>query len=182
MEVREKYIARLMSEPWQQNFTAIKFVHMPQIVVNPWVRQRCQYLCNHTRQSDLCPPFSASAEDTLNVLGDYKFGLMIRREEPFPFTRQTSEVWGDFQNALVEVENESFIRGYGKAFALATGNCVFCHHDDAIRPCEFNGKRRPTLEAIGINLYDTLDMIGWRELLFREPEDPFNLFGLLLLE
>ncbi|MCC6546974.1 DUF2284 domain-containing protein [Candidatus Sumerlaeota bacterium] len=180
--MRERYIARLMSEPWQQNFTAIKFVHMPQIVVNPWVRQRCQFLCTQSRQSDLCPPFSPNAAETAKVLEDYKFGLMIRREETVPFTREVREVWREFQDALVEVENESFVRGYGKAFAMATGNCVFCHHDDSLRPCEFIGKRRPTMEAIGINLYDTLDMIGWRDMLFREVEEPLNLFGLLLLE
>ena len=182
MEVREKYIARLLNEPTQLGFTAIKFIHMPQIVTSRWVRQRCQYTCRYTRQSDLCPPFSPSTEETSRLIEEYKFGLIVRRDEPFPFRKDYHEVWNEFQNALVEAENEAFIRGYGKAFAVAAGNCIFCHHDDSIRPCEYPGKSRPTLEAIGVNLYDTLDMIGWEELLLRDPDSPFSLFGLLLLE
>lgn len=182
MEVREKYVARLINDPEHHGFSAIKFIHMPQIVTARWVRLRCQYLCRYTRQSDLCPPFSPSSEDTAHLIEDYKFGLFMHRVEAYPLRKEYQQVWLEFQEAMVEAENEAFVRGYGKAFAVAAGNCVFCHHDDSIRPCDYPGKSRPTLEAIGVNLYDTLDMIGWEKYLVREPDGPFHLFGLMLLE
>ncbi|MBI1292041.1 hypothetical protein GC173_12485, partial [bacterium] len=68
MEVREKYIARLLNDPASHGYSEIKFIHTPQVVVSRWVRQRCQYLCRSSRQSDLCPPFSPTADDTLKML------------------------------------------------------------------------------------------------------------------
>lgn len=182
MEIREKYVARLINDPFTHGFTEIKFIHMPQIVTARWVRQRCQYMCLAARQSDLCPPFSPSAEDTAKMIDEFKFGLFVRREIPLPFEKDHRELWADFADAMTAAENESFVRGYGKAFALAAGNCIYCHHDDSIRPCDYPGKKRPTLEAVGVNLHDTLDMIGWEHYLIRDAEDPFQFFGLLLLE
>lgn len=182
MEVREKYIARLLNEPEASGFTEIKFIHSPQIVTSRWVRLRCQYLCNHKRQSDTVPPFSPSTEEISDILEEYKFGLMFRRQVPIPLQRDHQTLWGEFEQAMVEAENEAFIRGYNKAFATGVGNCLFCHHDDSMRPCDFAGKRRPTLEAVGINLSDTLEMIGWEQHLIRDPEEDFQFFGLLLLE
>jgi len=182
MEVREKYIARLLNDPAAHGYSEIKFVHTPQIVVSRWVRQRCQYLCRATRQSDLCPPFSPTADDTLKMLDEYKFGLLLRQEVPLAAMADHGEAWRTFEQALVESENEAFIRGYGKAFSIGAGNCLFGHHDDRARPCDFTGKTRPTLESIGVNLHDTLDMVGWEHHLVRDPDDPFQFFGLLLLE
>lgn len=182
MELREKFVARLLNDPVTYGFTEMKFVHMPQIVVARWIRQRCLYVCQARRQSDFCPPFSPAAEDTARTLEDYKFGLMVRREQPLPFPDGSPSEWRAFEQAMADAENECFVRGYGKAFAIAAGNCLFCHHDDQHRPCDYPGKSRPTLEAIGVNLHDTLDMIGWDQYLVRDPHDPFQFFGLLLLE
>jgi len=182
MELREKFVGRLLQSPGRLGFTEIRFIHVPQVQVSSWVRLRCQYHCHQARQSDLSPPFSPTAADTREILDDYKYGLMVRREEEIPFSRDYQEVWRDFEKALLEAEHECFVRGYGKAFAVASGNCMFCHHDDSIRPCTYPEKSRPTLEAIGVNLHETLDMIAWEGYLVRDSGDPFSLFGLLLLE
>lgn len=182
MEVREKYIARIMTEPAAHGFTEIKFVHTPQICIGKWVRLRCQYVCRQRRQSDLCPPFSVTAEDTSRMLEEYRFGLFVRREIAMPAERPMADHWLEFQQSLVDAESEAFVRGYGKAFAIAAGNCLFGHLDDTMRPCDFSFKSRPTLEAVGINVQDTLDMIGWDMLQVREPHEPFQIYGLLLLE
>jgi len=182
MEVREKFIARVLNNPDTLGFTDCKFIHSPQLCVAHWVRQRCLYTCHAARQSDVTPPFSPTPELTLKMLEEYKFGLILRREVPIPFPKDSQETWLEFEQGLVTAENEAFVRGYGKAFALAAGNCLFCHHDDSLRPCDYREKRRPTLEAIGINLQDTLAMIAWDHLLTRDPDDPFSMFGVLLLE
>ena len=182
MEVREKYIARLLNDPIVYGFSETKFIHMPQIITSNWVRQRCQYVCRHVRQSDFTPPFSPGAADTQKMLDEFRFGLILRKEVSLPFEGDFMRAWSDFEQAMVESETQAFQRGYGKAFAIGAGNCLFCHHDDSLRPCEFNGKSRPTLEAIGINLHDTLDMVGWDQYLVRSPEEPFQMFGVLLLE
>lgn len=182
MEVREKYIARVLANPANNGFTEIKFVHTAQILTAKSTRLRCQYTCRHTRQSDFTPPFSLSTEDARQMLDEYKYGLMMRTELAHPFDQPFEQVWRDFEGALLKIEQIAFIRGYGKAFVLAAGNCLFGHHDDSVRPCEFPGKSRPTLEAIGIDLHETFSVIAWNHHLVREESDPFQLFGLLVLE
>lgn len=182
MEVREKYIARVLNTPREFGFDEIKFIHSPQIQTARWTRLRCQYHCQKTAPSELTPPHSPTAVEMQSMIDEFKFGLMVRREEPVPFPEPPGQLWARFQDALIEAENESFIRGYKRAFAIAAGNCQFCHHDDSLRPCEYEGKKRPTLEAVGINLADTLAMIAWDHYLLRDPGDPFQMFGLLLLE
>ena len=181
MEVREQYIARLLKNPGSLGFTEIKFIHSPQLQLSHAVRLRCQYTCQATGRSTLSPPASPGPEQVERMIEEYKFGILVRREVPFPFPEDFGEVWREFQQALVEAENEAFIRGYGRAFALAAGNCLFCHHDNSLRPCMFPSKSRPTFEALGIHLHDTLNLVAWEHFLVRDPEDPFQIFGLLLL-
>ncbi len=181
-EVREKYIARLCQHPEEHGFSEIKFIHSPQITISRWVRQRCLYTCSQKHKLDVSPPMSPTAEDTFKTLDEYRFGLMLRREEELPRSDGVEEMWLDFERSMVEAENEAFIRGYGKAFCIGAGNCLFCHHDNEMRPCQFGTKTRPTLEAIGVNLYETFEMIAWEKYLVRQESDPFQLFGLLLLE
>jgi predicted metal-binding protein len=182
MEVREKYIARLLKDPTAFGFTEIKFVHAPQVQYSRAIRLRCQYTCHGAGSSVLTPPHSPTMEEAQRMIDEFKFGVFVRREIPAPLPADFAEVWRDFEQSLVEAENESFIRGYGRAFAVASGNCLYCHHDESMRPCTFGGKRRPTLEAIGINLHDTFNMMAWEHHLVREPDAAFNLFGLLMLE
>lgn len=182
MEVREKYIARLLKHPDSLGFTEIKFVHAPQLQLRHGVRLRCQYTCTAAGTSPTSPPRTPDVKQVEAMVEEFKFGIMVRREVPHPFPADLGEMWREFQQGLLEAENEAFIRGYGNAFALAAGNCLYCHHDDSMRPCLFAGKTRPTLEALGINLKETFEMIAWEQYLLREPEEAFQIFGLLLLE
>ncbi|MCB2155118.1 DUF2284 domain-containing protein [bacterium] len=181
MEVRERYVARIMNDPAVFGLTEAKFIYSSQIFVNRSVRLRCQFTCDETRQSDLTPPYSPTVEETREMLGEYKYGLIVRLEEPFG-QRDHLKVWSDFSGTVLHTEKECLKRGYPRAFALAIGTCLYLHHDDRFRPCEFPGKQRPTLEALGIELKDTLEMVHWGDLINRDEDDPFQLFGVLLLE
>lgn len=182
MEVRELFVARLMKHPEDFGLSEVKFIHAPQIIVAQSSRLRCQYLCQQQRQSANCPPFSPTHTDMRTVLDEYRFGVMVRRETKFADADEPMAEWAQFQSSMLEAEGESFRRGYSKAFAVAIGNCIYQHLDDSMRPCDFEGKSRPTLEAVGVNLTDTLEIIGWDRWLVREPGEAFQMFGLLLLE
>jgi len=181
LEVREHYIAQLMRHPADYGLTEAKFVHAPHIITAHSSRLRCQYLCHSEGKSKSCPPHSPTHEDTIKILEEYRFGLMLRREIA-PGAEGDPAEWAAFHASLLQAEGESFRRGYSKAFALGVGNCIYQHLSDATRPCDFPGKSRPTLEAIGVNLTETLDILGWDAYLVRKPADPFQMFALLLLE
>jgi predicted metal-binding protein len=181
MTVRERFIARVMQNPEGFGLSEAKFIHTPQVFTSPSVRLRCQYHCSQMRQSDFVPPHTPRHDETRQILDEYKYGLMLRREEPFG-QRPAGQMWQEFTANLLRIETESQVRGYTRAFAIGIGNCLYLHHDDSLRPCDFPEKRRPTLEALGVELHETLEMILWHQHLVRTAEEPFQMFALLLLE
>lgn len=179
--MREKHVALLMNQPAEFGLAEAKFIHVPQICTGSAVRLRCQYACTHTRQSDLVPPHSPTAEEMRRILDEYRYGLMVRREEPFGH-RDHREVWSEFSRQVLAIERDCTVRGYARAFAVAIGTCLLLHRDESLRPCEFAGKARPTFEAAGIDLKETLEMIQWHGMVVRDEGEPFQLFALVLLD
>lgn len=179
--MREKYVAQLLKRPADFGLTEAKFVHTPQICTGAAVRLRCQYTCAHTRQSDLVPPHAPTADETRRILDEYRFGLMLRRGEPFG-ERDHRDLWRVFADQVATVERDCAERGYPRAFAVAVGTCMLLHRDDSLRPCEYASKSRPTFEAAGIDIKETLEMIQWHGMVVREEGEPFQLFALVLLD
>lgn len=181
MEVRERYVGRLLKEPAVFGLTEAKFIHAPQIFTSRAIRLRCRYTCCQAHQSATVPPMSPSAEETRAVLDEYRFGLVLRREEPLS-DKDIREVWREFAGVILGLEGECIVRGYPRAFAIAIGTCLYQHSDDTLRPCDYPMKSRPTLEATGIELHDTLEMVQWQDHVVREAGDPLQLFSVLLLD
>jgi predicted metal-binding protein len=181
MDTREAYMSRVLQNPASMNFTEVKFIYSAQVIVQYGIRQRCQYSCELAHQSTLSPPLSAAANDTRRMLDEFRYGLMVRREVPISDT-EFRDVWKDFSEKMLEFERESFLRGFPKAFVPAVGSCLFGHVDESLRPCEYPGKARPTFEAVGVNLGETLEMINWEKHLVRDAHEDFPMFGLIMLE
>jgi len=180
-DTRDAYMSRVLQNPASMNFTEIRFIYSAQIIAGAGIRQRCQYSCQLAHQATLSPPLSPTVIDTQKMLDEFRYGLIVRREAPIS-DQEFGRVWQDFSEKMLEFEHESFIRGYPKALVPAVGSCLFGHNDDSLRPCEYPGKSRPTFEAIGINLGETLDMIGWESYLVRDDHEPFQMFSVLMLE
>jgi predicted metal-binding protein len=91
-------------------------------------------------------------------------------------------VWEEFSESMLTLEKQCLMRGYPRAFTLAIGNCLAPFAEEHIRPCDYPSKARPTLEALGIELKETLEIVHWGGMLVRGEDEPMQLFGLLLLE
>lgn len=180
-DTRDAYMSRVLQNPASMDFTEVRFIYSAQIAVGAGIRQRCQYSCAHAHQTTLSPPLSPDAPATRHLLDEYRYGLIVRREVPIS-DEDFNRIWRRFSEKMLEFEQESFIRGYPKAFVPAVGSCLFGHADDSLRPCEYAGKSRPSLEAIGINLGETLDLIGWEAYITRDADEPFQMFSFLMLE
>lgn len=182
MARREKYIARLLQAPAGQGLTEVRMINMPQVSVARWPRLKCQYSCSRAGDPAYLPPATPTAAETAEILETYRFGLLTRSDVDPAMVESPEAAVARLQEALLRIEQEAFSSGYARAFLLACGNCLFCHRGEGIRPCAYPGKARPSLEAIGVDLSETLHLIGWEEFLNREPDAPLPLFGLLLLE
>lgn len=180
-ELRERFVALMVNDPGLYGLSEVRFVHAPQIFTTRAVRLRCQYACSMTRQSDFSPPHSPTSSETREVLDEYRYGLLLRREE-HGGRAGSQAIYAPFADRVLAIESECWSRGYPRAFVPAIGTCLYQHHDDSLRPCDYASKMRPTLEAIGVELRDTFEMVHWQQYLNREPDGPLQLFALLLLE
>lgn len=181
-ELRERFVALMVNDPGLYGLDEVRFVHAPQVFTSRGVRLRCQFACSMTRQSDFSPPHSPTAAETRDVLDEYRYGLLVRKEDHGGRNHDGAALYAPFADRVLAVESECWTRGYPRAFVPAIGTCLYQHHDDSLRPCEYASKRRPTLEAIGVELRDTFEMVHWTQYLEREIDGPMQLFALILLE
>jgi len=93
---------------------------------------------------------------------------------------------------MFELEREAFLNGFYKAFAYAAGPCRICGScvaqqvenpsDYSKRECKNQRKARPSMEACGMDVFQTARKAGYEIDVVRYEEDCFRRFGLLLLD
>ena len=80
-----------------------------------------------------------------------------------------------------ELEREIFLAGYYKAFGLGSGPCSLCDECD-LDGCRYPHKARPSMEACGIDVYQTVRSNGFEIEVVRDRDDPQHYFGVVLVE
>jgi predicted metal-binding protein len=83
---------------------------------------------------------------------------------------------------LVEIEREVFLLGYWKALLFACGPCDLCSPCPLEHPCRHPRHARPSMEACGIDVYETAHRAGFPLEVVRTREDTPNFYSLLLVE
>jgi len=85
---------------------------------------------------------------------------------------------------LTDLEGEMFKDGYYKAFVILAGPCHLCKECAKIKeePCLFRQKARPSMEACGIDVYQTARNNGFFVEPLREKTDPRNDYCLMLVD
>lgn len=141
------------------------------IVVSEWVRWKCQYGCRAYGSRLSCPPFSPAPQQTQRLLQGYQVALLIHGEKAFAI-----------RYILSQLEREAFLEGYHKAFGMGAGPCRLCETCDTRGTCQHPAEARPSMEACGIDVFQTVRHHGFEVQVLKSPRTPGNFFGLLLLE
>jgi predicted metal-binding protein len=149
------------------------------VVVGNWVRLKCQYGCGGYGECLTCPPYSPTPEYTRKMIGEYSKGLLIQIENitlmdrPRPGPR--------LRKIVADLEREIFLDGYYKAFGMASGPCRFCKTCDTNEPCKHPYKARPSMEACGIDVYQTARNCGFELEVVRTEDCSYSYVALLLI-
>ena len=136
-----------------------------------WVRLKCQFGCGGYGQCLMCPPYAPEPEQTRRLLDAYSTGFLIH--------------WGHEsggREALAEIERQAFLKGYYKAFAMASGPCDLCNECDLEGDCNHPSQARPSMEACGIDVFQTARDAGFPIEVVTGPKDTPNFYSLLLVE
>lgn len=158
-----------------------KVIDPASVVTAPWVRFKCLYGCPY-RHRYSCPPHTPTPEQTRAMLDSYRRAILFHVEAPYSKERAKNMVV--YLENLVKLEGEMFKDGYYKAFVMLAGPCVLCKECGSLEgvPCRFPSRTRPSMEACGIDVYQTARNNGFSIKPLREKTETQNLFCLMLVD
>ncbi|MFY9637760.1 MAG: DUF2284 domain-containing protein [Methanobacterium sp.] len=165
-----------------------------EIVVSNWVRLKCQYGCPSYAKKLSCPPYSPTPDDTRQILKEYSkayligfTGSIFKKYGTQKYSEIFPKALKNIRKSIFELEKHAFLSGYYKSFTYGfCGPCTLCEQcvvEEGVLSCENAKESRPSMEAAGIDVFETVRNAGL-ELEVQNEIDPDNLrmFTLLLLE
>ena len=153
---------------------AAKIVKGSSVATAPWVRLKCQFGCGGYGNSLCCPPHTPTPDQMRAVLDSYEHAVLFEGG---------SEDWRKPKKIARELEREVFLAGYYKAFGLGAGGCSLCEEECAIdEGCRHPHEARPSMEACGIDVFQTVRAGGFEIEVVRDRDDAQHYFGLVLVE
>lgn len=156
----------------QEGFKRAAVLQAAEIVTGHWVRNKCQYGCDRYGKGLQCPPYGMDSEAARKMIDSYSWAVLV---EGMPPGR-------DFHERLLALEKKAFLAGFHKAFVFTAGHCPVCDKCPEEGDCRFPGKARPSMEASGIDVYETAIQAGFTLVPVQEKMHYVKYIGLLLLE
>jgi predicted metal-binding protein len=155
MEVNDDDLRKYCASAAEKGATRAKQIHPSSVVTDPWVRLKCQSGCGNYDRSYCCPPDTSTPENTRAILDTYQRAILLHKEAPR--TPDRGKELRKYYGMLVELEGEMFKDGYYKAFVYLAGPCMLCKECTKLQGdlCKFRNKARPSMEAVGIDVYQT---------------------------
>ena len=194
--MRDKDLEKYCEQAVDKGATDAKQIHPSSVVTAAWVRIKCQFGCPRYTHSHLCPPHSPTPKQTREVLDCYSRAILFHRESPA--TPDWLEDREKYLGMLTALEGEMFKDGYYKAFVFLEGPCLLCKGgsgESAGVPgipdgcsilkgerCRFGDKARPSMEACGIDVFQTARNNGFSIKTLREQTEPRKQFCLMLVD
>jgi len=173
----EPYIAKVCQEPNVHG----KIIDPASVVTAPWVRFKCLFGCPYKHRYS-CPPHTPTPAETREVLDSYRRAILFHREEPA--AKERGRNYMKHFATLVQLEGDLFKDGYYKSFLMIAGPCTLCKecsiNEDL--PCRFPERTRPSMEACGIDVYQTVRNNGFFIKTLHEKTEPQNIYCLMLVD
>jgi predicted metal-binding protein len=157
-----------------------RIIDAASVATGNWVRLKCQYGCGGYGASLSCPPYSPTPEYTRAMLGEYSKGLLMQLEDTDP--RRLTSTTRALRRIVSDLEREIFLDGFHKAFGMASGPCELCRACDTSGPCKHPYQARPSMEACGIDVYQTARNNGFRLEVVRSEDSLCSFMALILIE
>ncbi|MDN3515554.1 MAG: DUF2284 domain-containing protein [Candidatus Brocadia sp.] len=146
-------------------------IHTNTIAVGRWVQLKCKYGCDEYGKKLTCPPHAPSYEETKEILREYHKALLLHGHLSWQMRYITAEI-----------EKIAFSMGFYKAFGLGAGPCKLCENCETTAPCIRTMDARPSMEACGIDVYQTVRNHNLNIETLKNKSDEVNIYGLVLLE
>jgi predicted metal-binding protein len=172
----------------------IKYLSADKIdIADSWVRWKCMFGCSNYGNSLCCPPYIPSPEETKKLVQQYEHAILIGFRGT---TENILQHHMKMNKTIYKLEKAAFFKGFVKALGFAAGTCLFCKKciiqeeslkgmpaEVARRYCRHKNKARPSLEAVGIDVFSTVHNAGIElEVITENNIEKMKHFGVILLE
>ena len=154
----------------------VKVIDPRSIVTAEWVRMKCQFGCPGFGTSLCCPPHTPTPDVTRKVIDSYEKAILLNRR------LKKGERSKGFNENVVRLEIEIFLDGYYKAWSMGSGPCRLCKECDPNSFCKHGYEARPSMEACGIDVFETARDNGFPIEVVRTHEEERNSYGVILVE
>ncbi|MGC8492588.1 MAG: DUF2284 domain-containing protein [Syntrophobacteraceae bacterium] len=151
-------------------------VQAGQIPVDERIPMKCRIpRCFGYGTGAQCPPNTMKPAELREILSKYEWAVLFIKDVPSEVIirdkatiKERVKAYQDVYSIVSEVESAAFYDGHYLAFGFAAGSCrhTFCGQMDDCQAmtggkCRFSLKSRPSMEAVGIDVYKMVAMAGW---------------------
>ncbi|MCF8063009.1 MAG: DUF2284 domain-containing protein [Deltaproteobacteria bacterium] len=177
----ERYCARAVDEG---GATQARVISLSTVVTAPWVRLKCQFGCPGYGRSYGCPPDSPTPRQTQEIIDSYHRAILFHLEAARAPDGSRRKQRHRLYDALVTLEGEFFKDGCYKAFVFLSGPCHLCRECGKLKgeACRYGDRARPSMEACGIDVYQTARNNGFFIEPLREKSETQNIYCLMLVD
>ena len=153
-----------------------KLVACEEIPVDERVVLKCQIpRCLGYGTGAHCPPNTLKPAELRELLKKYQWAVYLTKDVPPEVivrnkaTKQERvSVYQNIFKIVNELESMAFYDGHYLAFGFAAGSCrhTFCGSEETCKglqgkKCRFALRARPSMEAVGIDVYKMVALAGW---------------------
>jgi predicted metal-binding protein len=156
--------------------TQAKIVSAQEIIVDDRVPLKCQIpRCFGYGAGAHCPPNTLKPQELREILKLYEWAVLFIKEVPPEVIvrdkatiKERVAVYQAMFKIVSELESMAFYDGHYLAFGFGAGSCrhTFCGQQDNCQAmegkrCRFSLLARPSMEAVGIDVYRMVTQAGW---------------------
>ena len=165
------HLLRLKNEALALGASDARIVSADKIPIEDEIIEMCEPpYCDQYGKSANCPPYVMTPKDARQWIRPYHSALIFKIDvsPKVLFAEQGLEVFKQVFLISARLEELSVVQGYSTSKGLAAGSCktVFCRKIpcDALikdRNCRYPSLARPSMEALGINVFRLAKEVGW---------------------
>jgi predicted metal-binding protein len=156
--------------------TQAAIVTTGEIPVDERVTLKCQIpRCFGYGAGAQCPPNTLKPEELRELLKKYRFAILFIKEVPPEVIvrdkatiKERVAAYQEVYKIVNDLESLAFHDGHYLAFGFGAGSCrhTFCGQMESCqamegKKCRFSLRSRPSMEAVGIDVYKMVARAGW---------------------
>lgn len=172
----DKDLARYVEKALELGATRAKIMRAEEIPMDERVTLKCQIpRCFGYGAGANCPPNTLKPAELREILKKYSSAVFFVKDVPPEVIvrnketiKERIEVYQQAFKIVTEVESMAFYDGHYLAFGFAAGSCkhTFCGQQKDCQAmkgdkCRMSLISRPSMEAVGIDVYRMVALAGW---------------------